>query len=298
MQGLIVRAIADLYTVKVGDSLILCKARGLFRKTHTTPLVGDRVEYSVTADGEGRIERILSRKNYMERPNVANIDRLYLITAAADPLPVPLMIDRLTALAFDKEIQPVLVLNKSDLASVDWLLAIYRTVPMPIFVTCAATGEGIDALRESLSQPGISVLSGNSGVGKSSLLNQIDPALQLATGETSQKLGRGRHTTRHTQLYEIGNGFVADTPGFSSLDMERIMWIYKENLAFAFPEFLPFTKQCRFADCSHTGEKDCAVALAAQNGQISPSRLDSYRVLYKESASVQDWQRTKATPRR
>ena len=293
MTGTIIKSIADRYEVKTPQGVFACKARGLFRKEGITPLVGDKVTLTPTDGGEGRIETILPRRNYMERPSVANIDRLILIVSAADPAPVPLMIDRLTALAFEKEIQPVLVLNKTDLADTTWLTDIYKTVPMPIVSACAATGEGVEALRDVLSKEGVNVLTGNSGVGKSSLLNLIDPHLQLATGETSKKLGRGKHTTRHTQLYPIGDGFVADTPGFSSLDMERVMWIYKENLAFDFPEFLPFSGQCRFADCKHLGEKDCAVAAAVASGRISQSRLDSYRLMYKEADAIKDWQRKK-----
>lgn len=289
-EGIIVKTLADLYWVQTVQDCIPCKARGVFRNTRTTPLVGDKVLCSVE---DSRIEKILERKNYLERPSVANIDRLYLIVSAADPLPVPLMIDRLIAVAFDREIQPILVLNKTDLASVEWLKEIYKTVPMPIITACALTGEGVEELKQSLSQPGISVFSGNSGVGKSSLLNAIDPALALATGQTSKKLGRGKHTTRHVELFSFGDGLVADTPGFSSLDMERVQWIYKENLIFAFPEFLPFAKDCRFADCKHLGEKDCAVEQGVKQGQLSQSRLDSYRVMYKEADAIKDWQRGK-----
>ena len=287
-EGIIVKTLADLYFVQAGEETVPCKARGVFRNTRTTPLVGDRVLFSRE---DGRIEKVLPRENFMERPAVANISRLYLIVSAADPLPVPLMIDRLIAVAFDRGIQPVLVLNKTDLASVGWLKEIYKTVPMPIITACALTGEGVEELRESLSMEGISVFSGNSGVGKSSLLNVVDPALCLATGQTSKKLGRGKHTTRHVELFPFGKGLVADTPGFSSLDMERVQWIYKENLVFAFPEFLPFASKCRFADCNHMGEKDCAVQQAVTEGKISQSRLDSYRVLYKEADAIKDWQR-------
>ena len=226
VEGTIIKTMADLFWVQTPKQVIPCKARGVFRNTHTTPLVGDRVLCSVE---EERIEKILPRKNFLERPSVANIDRLYLIVSAADPLPVPLMIDRLTALAFDREIQPILVLNKTGLASVEELLSIYKTVPMPIITACAATGQGVEELRESLMEEGVSVFSGNSGVGKSSLLNAVNPNLTLATGQTSKKLGRGKHTTRHVELFPMGNGLVADTPGFSSLDMERVQWIYKEN---------------------------------------------------------------------
>ncbi|MBR3844485.1 MAG: ribosome small subunit-dependent GTPase A, partial [Clostridia bacterium] len=198
VEGSIIKTLADLYWVQTETAVLTCKARGVFRNTHITPLVGDRV---LCSEKEERIEKILPRKNFLERPAVANIDRLYLIVSAADPLPVPLMIDRLTALAFDREIQPILVLNKTDLASVDWLKEIYKTVPMPIITACAATGEGVEELKSSLSKEGISVFSGNSGVGKSSLLNAVDPNLTLATGQTSKKLGRGRHTTRHVELY-------------------------------------------------------------------------------------------------
>lgn len=289
VEGIIIKTLADLFFVQTGEELIPCKARGVFRNTHTTPLVGDRVLCS----SEGRIEKILPRKNFLERPAVANIDRLYIIVSAADPLPVPLMIDRLTAIAFDREIQPVLVLNKTDLASVDWLLDIYKTVPMPIITACAQNGQGVEELRASLMEEGVSVFSGNSGVGKSSLLNAVDPNLTLATGVTSKKLGRGKHTTRHVELYQMGKGLVADTPGFSSLDMERVQWIYKENLVFAFPELLPLKGQCRFADCKHIGEKDCVVEQAVTEGKISQSRLDSYRTLYKEADAIKDWQRKK-----
>ncbi len=288
-EGMIIKTLADLFFVQTKSGVIPCKARGVFRNTHTTPLVGDRVVCSE----EGRIEKILPRKNFLERPAVANIDRLYIIVSAADPLPVPLLIDRLIAIAFDREIQPVLVLNKTDLASVDWLINIYQTVPMPIITACAATGQGVEELRNSLMQEGVSVFSGNSGVGKSSLLNAVDPNLTLATGQTSKKLGRGKHTTRHVELYAMGKGLVADTPGFSSLDMERVQWIYKENLVFAFPELLPFARDCRFADCKHLGEKDCAVAQAVTTGNLSQSRLESYRTMYKEADAIKDWQRKK-----
>ena len=288
-EGVIIKTLADLFFVQTEGALVPCKARGVFRNTRTTPLVGDRVLCSQ----EGRIEKILPRKNFLERPAVANIDRLYIIVSAADPLPVPLMIDRLTAIAFDREIQPVLVLNKTDLAKVDWLIDIYKTVPMPIITACAQTGQGVEELRASLMEEGVSVFSGNSGVGKSSLLNAVDPNLTLATGVTSKKLGRGKHTTRHVELYQMGKGLVADTPGFSSLDMERVQWIYKENLVFAFPELLPFKGQCRFSDCKHIGEKDCAVDLAVKEGKISQSRLDSYRTMYKEADAIKDWQRKK-----
>lgn len=293
IQGTIVKCQADLYTVQTADERFACKARGVFRAEKLTPLVGDGVTLTPLGGEEGRIETILPRRNFLERPSVANIDRLYLIVSAADPAPVPLMIDRLTALAFDRGIEPVLVLSKTDLTDIGWLQEIYQTVPMPLFVTCAKTGQGIEALRQSLSQPGIHVLTGNSGVGKSSLLNQIDPKLALATGETSKKLGRGRHTTRHVELFSVGEGLVADTPGFSSLDMERKQWIYKENLVLAFPEFAPFVHECRFADCSHTGEPGCGVAAAAAAGKVHKSRLESYGVLYREAAAIADWQRKK-----
>ena len=288
VEGTIIKTMADLFWVQTENQVLPCKARGVFRNTHTTPLVGDRV---LCSGEEERIEKILPRKNFLERPAVANIDRLYLIVSATDPLPVPLMIDRLTALAFDREIQPVLVLNKTDLASVEELISIYKTVPMPIITACAATGQGVEELRESLKQEGISVFSGNSGVGKSSLLNAVDPNLTLATGQTSKKLGRGKHTTRHVELYKLGEDtYVADTPGFSSFDTDQMEVILKENLQYAFPDFGAYIGECQFRACSHRKEPGCAVTAAVGEGRIERSRYESYLKLYEKASLIKEWE--------
>ena len=291
-NGIIIKGISGFYYVESENTVYECKARGIFRKEGITPLAGDRVKISIGANGKGWVEEIAPRTSYLERPPVANVDRIYIVVSAADPSPSPIVIDRLTAIAEDKEIEPVIVFNKTDLANVDEYIEIYKKAGFDTYTVCCSTGEGVDALRDTLVNK-INVFAGNSGVGKSSLLNLICPEFDLKTGEISQKLGRGRHTTRHVELLKLSNGgYVADTPGFASIDMEKQL-IYKENLQFAFREFKDYIGECKFTSCSHTGEKGCAIGDAVEKGIISKSRHQNYITLYREMEEIKDWERNK-----
>ncbi|MBR4282569.1 MAG: ribosome small subunit-dependent GTPase A [Clostridia bacterium] len=290
--GIIIKGISGFYYVESENTVYECKARGIFRKEGITPLAGDRVKISIGANGKGWVEEISPRTSYLERPPVANVDRIFVVVSAADPSPSPIVIDRLVAIAEDKEIEPVIVFNKTDLANVDEYINIYKSAGFETYSVCCNTGEGVDALKNVLVDK-INVFAGNSGVGKSSLLNLILPQYELKTGEISQKLGRGRHTTRHVELLKLENGgYVADTPGFASIDMEK-QWIYKENLQFAFREFAPYIGECKFTSCSHTGEKGCAIGEAVEKGIISKSRHQNYITLYREMDEIKDWERNK-----
>ena len=268
--GLIVKATGGFYYVQADGALHECRARGLFRKEGVSPLVGDRVELEPTGEASGYVTAILPRKNALVRPPLANVDTFVIVASVSDPAPNALVIDKLMAIACHKEIRPMLVITKSDLGGPDALEEIYRTVGIPVFAVSRQSDEGLEEIRAALSH-GISAFSGNTGVGKSSLLNRIDGRLSIATGETSRKLGRGRHTTRHVELYPIGeDGWIADTPGFSAVDLERYEIIRKEELAGCFPEFAEFSGNCRFTGCSHTVEKGCAVLEALREGKIHP----------------------------
>ena len=293
MIGLILRGIGGFYSVETEEGRITCKARGRFRKERITPLAGDQVEITAAEDGTGTIDEILPRKNHLVRPPVANLDRLFVVSSMCDPSPDKFLIDKTIAAAETKQIEPVLVFTKTDLQVSDGLENIYRNAGFLCCVVSSATGEGVEKVSQLL-EGKISAFTGNSGVGKSTLLNALFPELTLKTGEISHKLGRGRHTTREVELYPIGNaGYVADTPGFSTFDMERYDLFDKEQLVYGFREFLPFLGKCQFTSCSHTCEKGCAVLQAVTEGKISPSRIESYREMYQEVKDIKQWQRNK-----
>ncbi|MBR3594423.1 MAG: ribosome small subunit-dependent GTPase A [Clostridia bacterium] len=289
-SGIIIKALSGFYYVDIGDSVIECHARGLFRKKNMSPLVGDRVEIEISPDGTGTVKSILPRKNELKRPPIANIDKIFIVSAYETPAPNTLVIDSMTAIAEDKEIEPVIIFNKSDMGSFDGIADVYRKCGFKVYVVSAATGEGVEEIKSEFSGC-VSVFAGNTGVGKSSLLNRLFDSLKLKTGEVSEKLGRGRHTTRHVQLFSAGEGgFVADTPGFSSIDVEESDLIYKENLQFAFREFADYIGQCKFTSCTHTGEKGCAVLAAFCDGKIAESRYESYKHLYSELSKYKEWE--------
>ena len=292
-EGLIVKATGGFYYVDAAGVLYECRARGVFRKQGVSPLVGDRVTVEPAGESKGVVAKIMPRKNALVRPPLANVDTFAVVASVADPAPNTLVIDKLMAIACHKNISPILVVTKCDLGGPDALAGIYRTAGMPVFTVSKADGSGLDTLRQRLSAGGITAFSGNSGVGKSSLLNRLDGRLSIATGETSRKLGRGRHTTRHVELYAFGDGYIADTPGFSAVELERYEVIRKEELAGCFSEFAPYSKACKFTGCSHTVEKGCAVLEAVRAGKIQRSRHASYVRLYEELKPLQDWQERK-----
>ncbi|MBR6693754.1 MAG: ribosome small subunit-dependent GTPase A [Clostridia bacterium] len=289
-KGIIVKALSGFYYVDIGEAVIECRARGLFRKSNDSPLVGDNVEIDVLPDGSGVVNSILPRKNFLKRPPIANIDKLFIVSAYSTPAPNTFVIDSMTAIAEDKNIEPIIVFNKCDVGSFDDIADIYKKCGFRVYVVSAATGEGIDGIREELKNS-VSVFAGNTGVGKSSLLNALFSDLLLKTGDVSEKLGRGRHTTRHVQLFSSGdNGFVADTPGFSSIDIEESDLIFKENLQFAFREFSDYIGGCKFTSCTHTGERGCAISSALERGEIEASRYENYKRLYSELSKFKEWE--------
>ncbi len=289
-QYRIIKALSGFYYVQTEDGVVECRARGRFRRQDQSPLVGDFVRITRQGAGKGVLEELLPRKNAFIRPAVANIDQLVVLASCAVPVTEPFLIDRVLAIAQLQSVPALVVVNKDDLASAQPLAEIYRRTGVPVLVTSAETGEGIDALRAALAGK-LSCLTGNSGVGKSSLLNCVSPGLQLPVGEVSEKLGRGRHTTRHIELYALTpDTFVADTPGFSAFDTERMELVHKEQLQYAFPEFAPYLGHCQFPDCAHRKEPGCAVRKALADGRIGQTRYDSYERLYEMASQIKEWE--------
>ena len=289
MKGRIVRSLSGFYDVKTADGLVTCRARGILRKEGNSPLTGDLVEITVER-GKGMVEKILPRKNRFIRPAVANMDTLVVFAANVNPVTEPYLIDRVAAIAGDQNVQVVLCVNKCDLDPAEDLVRIYEHAGFTVICTSAETGEGVEELKREISGK-LVAFTGNSGVGKSSVLNRLCPELNLATGEVSEKLGRGRHTTRHVELYQMEDDtYVADTPGFSSFDTDQMEVILKENLQYAFPDFGRFIGKCRFDDCSHRKEPDCAVRAAWESGEIEKTRYDSYLRLYEKSSQINLWE--------
>lgn len=292
-EGVIQKALSGFYYVNTDRELLTCRARGRFRKEGVTPLVGDRVEVRELGNGEGFVEAILPRKNDFTRPAVANIDQLVVIASGAIPKTDPFLIDRVAAIAALKGCGVVVVLNKCDLDSADDLYGIYTAAGFPTVRVSAETGEGIGELLPLISGK-LSAFTGNSGVGKSSILNALGPEFHLQVGDVSQALGRGRHTTRHVELYHLSCGAdVVDSPGFSSFETDELNLELKHHLPETFVEFRPWLDQCRFVGCSHTREAGCAVLEAVRAGQIQKSRHASYVRLYEELKPLQDWQEKK-----
>lgn len=289
MTGRIIRSISGFYDVQLPDQVVTCRARGILRKEGCSPLTGDLV--TITAEkGKGMVESILPRKNSFIRPAVANVDALLVFAATVNPVTEPFLIDRVAAIAGNQEVEVILCVNKTDLDGAGELVRLYEHAGFRVIRTSAETGVGIDELRQAL-QGKLTAFTGNSGVGKSSILNRLCPGLELPTGEVSEKLGRGRHTTRHVELYGLdGETFVMDTPGFSSFDTDQMDVILKENLQYAFPDFGPYIGTCQFHDCSHRREPGCAVRRARDEGSIEPSRYDSYLRLYEKSAQIKEWE--------
>lgn len=290
MKGIITKGIAGFYYVESGNEVFECKAKGIFRKDNITPCVGDIVEFSVPSDGYACIDKIMPRKNHLIRPPISNIDTLMIIVSVTKPEPNMVVIDKMIAVACANDIEPVIIISKVDLKPPDKLFEIYSLAGIKTITASAVTKEGIQQIK-SLLKGKISAFSGNSGVGKSTLLNLIDENFSMETGAISKKLKRGKHTTRHVELFKLPfGGYVADTPGFSSIDFGRFNVLKKDNLSLCFKEFIPFIGSCKFSSCTHSSEPDCAVLKAVKSGKIHESRYNSYLHIYNELKSIKDWE--------
>lgn len=291
LNGLVLQCIGGFYYVEAADAVYECRARGIFRKNGLTPLAGDRVRITPQEGSTASLDAVLDRKNSLIRPPVANLDALCVVASMAEPAPNAMLIDKMIAIAESKGIQPVIVLTKADLGQTDGLEQVYQKAGFPVFSITVKDPESALDLKAYLSRK-VSAFTGNSGVGKSTLMNLIDPRLSCETGEISQKLGRGRHTTRSAVLYRLPEGgYIADTPGFSSLDLEKSERIRKEALAGCFREFGPYGGQCRFSSCIHLTEPGCAIRQAVEDGRIARSRYDSYAAMYREVKDWKEWEK-------
>ena len=287
--GRIVRSLSGFYEVQTDGGCVTCRARGSLRRTNESPMTGDIVEITIEK-GKGMVEKILPRRNQFVRPAVANVDALVVFAANTNPVTEPFLIDRVAAIAGDQEVDVILCVNKCDLDPAENLIRIYTHAGFRCVPASAETGEGVEQLRD-LIRGKLVAFTGNSGVGKSSILNRLCPGLNLPVGEVSEKLGRGRHTTRHVELYDLGEGtYVADTPGFSSFDTDQMEVMLKENLQYAFPDFGTYIGGCQFRDCTHRKEPGCAVRGALDAGKIEPTRYDSYLRLYEKAAQIKEWE--------
>ena len=293
IMGRIVKSLGGFYYVapQSGGPVVECRAKGAFRQQNIKPCVGDWATVELTEQGTGYVVQLEPRSNSLVRPPLANLDQLVLVVSIADPAPNAFVLDKLIAIAEYQKIEPVIVITKCDLADPKEFADIYRKAGFAVYETRTLEHQGIQEVMEMLKDK-TSAFCGNSGAGKSTLLNAIDPRLSLDTGDISQKLGRGRHTTRHVELFRLRSGaIVADTPGFSSFDTEEIELRRPEELQYTFREFAPYLEQCRFTGCSHVKEKGCAVLAAVKAGEIAPSRHASYVRLYQQAKEVPEWER-------
>ena len=307
LEGIIVSGVGGLYSVKADNGEIFpCRAKGAFRRKGLTPLVGDRVSVR-PPEASGKeyfIEEIFERKNSLIRPPMANLETLFVTFAPKDPEPSTLYLDKLLSIAVFNHIRPVVVITKSDISEelAATYAEIYKKAGFPVFISSSENGNGVDALKEYiLSLKGICAFAGASGVGKSTLMNALFPTLTLDTGVLSEKISRGKHTTRSVTLYPMSDlienapsgAYIADTPGFSMLDFIEFDFYTLEDLPHCFPEFEPYISRCRYTDCSHTKESanDCAVAAAIENGDIAKQRHESYLSIYADLVGKRPWKK-------
>ncbi len=295
-QGRVVKGLGGLFEVRTEEegkvTRHVCHAKGILKRDEEKVLIGDSVKLKIdtTGDGTAVISEVLPRRNKLIRPPMANLDVLFVVFAAAKPEPALETVDKLTAILYHNKITPVIVITKADIdkKSAENYAHIYKTAGIETFVTSSESGEGLIELsryiKENIKDGITAAFAGASGVGKSTLMNALFPSLALSTGEISHKIERGRHTTRHVEIFDIENGgFLADTPGFSLIDFSRFDFFALEELLSAFPDILSHSEGCRYADCAHVGEgeDECAVAKAARGGKIAKSRLESYRSIYR-----------------
>lgn len=287
-EKVILKSIGGFYYVKSGDEVIECKAKGKFRNLSLSPVAGDIVDTEF--DGSTNvITKIYPRKNKFIRPPFANLDLLVLVISTIDPAPNYLVIDKMCAIAENKDVQVIMVITKTDMAEYENIRSVYAKAGFKVFYTGADDDGQLEEIRREM-QGKLCVFSGNSGVGKSTLLNKLFPHLSLETGITSKKLGRGKHTTRRVEIFETDGCMVADTPGFSSVELVDDNFISKDDLQYAFVEFAPYLGNCKFADCRHINEIGCAVKGAVDGGEIPQSRYESYKALYDRQKNIKEWE--------
>ena len=286
-NGIIYKALSGFFYVETGRSSIKCKARGRFKLENITPLVGDNVEFTPTEPGCGIVVKINPRKNEFIRPPIANIDKLVIVSSGAIPATDTFLIDKITVIAIKNNSEPVICINKYDLDCADELYEIYNKSGFKTVRVSARTGYGIMELIDTISKS-CCAFTGNSGVGKSSILNAVDSSLNISVGNLSKKLGRGKHTTRHVELYKLQcETLVADTPGFSAFDLDYIAPC--NEIQFLFPDFKQYLGKCRYTDCAHINEPECFVQTALLNGLIQKSRHASYMKLYDQASKYKHW---------
>lgn len=284
-EGIIVKSIGGLYFTESSDNVYECKARGVFRNKGIAPCVGDRAVFE-----DGVITEILPRKNHLIRPPLSNLDQLIFVVSVAEPSPNMLLLDKFIAVAEYQNIEPVIVITKTDIEDCSRIVSIYEKTGISIYTIDYNSDNPAEKIRVFLKDK-ISAFTGNSGVGKSTLLNEVCGDFNIPTGEISKKLGRGKHTTRHAELYKLPwGGYIADTPGFSTFETNKYNIIRKENLADCFREFRQYEGDCRFRDCSHTTEKGCRIIEAVENGEIPQSRHESYCSMYDEAKQIREWE--------
>ena len=294
-EGVIFKAMSGFYYVESAGEMVECRARGRFRLDGSVPLVGDSVEFMPTEPGRGYLTAIRPRKNSFIRPPVSNIDIMVIVASAAIPVTDTFLIDRMSATAIRNGCEPVICINKRDLDPARKLFEIYNAVGFKTLRTSAETREGVEELLEAI-QGSVSAFTGNSGVGKSSILNSMSRDCHIAVGEVSEKLGRGRHTTRHVELFRMAGGaIVADTPGFSAFDSTTLRG--REELERLFPEFEPYIGGCRFIDCAHIKEPGCAIIGALEEGKLQRTRYSSYARLYGIGKDYKEWEKRDVAPR-
>ena len=289
-KGIIVKLTGGFYYVDTEGEVLECKARGAFRNKSQSPVVGDLVTVALKSEGYHSIEEIHQRKNFLIRPALSNIDVLVIVVSSVEPVPSTLIIDKLTAAAVSLGISPYIVFSKTDLMGCDELEETYSKAGFEVFSYSKGDEKSVSVIRNALKGKLVAFI-GNSGVGKSTLINNLYPNLQLETGEISQKLGRGRHTTRTVELFKVNGGYIADTPGFSTMDLERYQLWDKQQLMYCFPEFENYLTECKFSSCMHICEKGCAVLEAVNEGIIPKSRHESYVEMYNEVKDIKPWEK-------